>query len=158
MQTEEVAWMQYIHAEVKAVCVAKGWAHQVRRKWSIREKPVSQSTILDYERQLVPNAHGELPEAGPHDFNGTYYVLSFDQQRGVFVVQHDTLHASMWGPNWELKTYTEIDAEAAAGWHKNTDVQGPASSPPPYRLRAGWLYEHLMRLVSVFGANSFSVT
>jgi len=150
--------MPYIYAEVKAACDAKGWAHQVRRRWSIREKPVSLSTIEDYEWKLVPNAHGELPEANASDFDGYYYVLSFDEEGGRFVLQHDTGHVSIWGPHWEQKTYTEIDARAAAQLPQNTDFQSPASSPPPYRLRAGWLSEHLLDLASRFGANTFSVT
>jgi hypothetical protein len=41
MGAEEADWMAYIDTEVRAHCEAKGWRHQIRRKWSIRDKPVS---------------------------------------------------------------------------------------------------------------------
>jgi hypothetical protein len=40
MGTEDSDWMAYIDTEVGAVCQARGWRHQIRRRWSVREKPV----------------------------------------------------------------------------------------------------------------------
>jgi len=42
-------WMAYIDAEVAGVCHRRGWGQQIRRKWAVREKPVSDSPIDDYE-------------------------------------------------------------------------------------------------------------
>src|SRR6185369_5906344 len=84
-------WIAYIDAEVAAVCREKGWRHQIRRKWSARERPVSQSGVDDYEWKLIPRDRAReleappptvtpapsLPsQAGPHEFEeGIYFVL-----------------------------------------------------------------------------------
>ena len=86
MHAEEQDWMVYIEGEVRAVCERRGWGHQIRRKWSIRETPVSESTIDDFEWKLIPGAQGRLADAPPGDFDGEYYVLSFDRANGRFVL------------------------------------------------------------------------
>src|SRR5688572_1630860 len=98
--------MEYIDGEVRAVCETKGWGHQIRRKWSERGKPVSDSPIDDYEWKLIPDADGKLSDAPPSDFDGVYYVVSFDSSNDRFVLQHDTSHCGMMGPDWEVATYT----------------------------------------------------
>ena len=47
-------WMAYIDTEVRAACEKKGWGSQMRRKWSVRDKPVSESSVDDYEWKLIP--------------------------------------------------------------------------------------------------------
>jgi len=72
-------WMAYIDTEVAAVCRSRGWGHQIRRKWSVREKPVSDSPIDDYEWKLIPGREADTPEAAPSEFDeGTYFVLWHD--------------------------------------------------------------------------------
>ena len=56
-------WMAYIDSEVVAVCLKNGWGHQIRRKWSVREKPVSSSTVDDYEWKLIPYGKPKTREA-----------------------------------------------------------------------------------------------
>jgi hypothetical protein len=97
MRGEDRDWMAYIDAEVRAVCQAKGWGHQIRRKSSIREKPVALSPVEDYEWKLIPGAQGKLPDAPLDDFDGTYYLFSFDKPNEKFIFQHDTTHCGVWG-------------------------------------------------------------
>src|SRR5262249_51765165 len=72
------SWMEYISTEVSATCRQKGWGVQIRRKWSVREKPVASSGIDDYEWKLIPDGrvYSDLGIAGFEE--GVYYVLGFD--------------------------------------------------------------------------------
>jgi hypothetical protein len=117
-------WIAYIEAEVAAACREKGWRHQIRRKWSARERPVSESGVDDYEWKLIPRdraRESEAPpptvtpapslpsQAGPNEFEeGIYFVLGFDSVRRTFVLQHDTSHCGVLGDHWCTSTYTEI--------------------------------------------------
>lgn len=140
-------WFAYIDAEVRAVCEAKGWGSQIRRKWSAREKPVSKSRIGDYEWKLHPGAHGRLADAPEDDFEGVYYVVCFDDRDDTLVLQHDTHHAGAWGPHWEVSHFTKIACSPMSG-------RGSAPGHPP----GGWLASHLFRLASRLGPNHFSIT
>lgn len=151
MQKHE--WMAYIDKEVRTLCEAKGWKCQIRRKWSVRSKPVILSPISDYEWKLVPHPdRPDVREDDPNDLQGEYYVLWFDEPHGKFILQHDTHHCGLWGPHFEVTTYSEIcpwwwgiDSDA----RRSTDME----YPPP-----GWLRDHLERLTAQFGPNHFSVT
>jgi hypothetical protein len=155
--------MAYIDREVRATCLEKQWGFQIRRKWSVRDKPISESAINDYEWKLIPHVTGALTDepASPFD-EGIYYVLSCDRSGGRFVLQHDTRHCGMMGPHWSRCTYTEINIAGAPGGAVD-DIQQPVTDttlehrrekPPP----AGWLREHLVDLTSRFEPNHFSVT
>jgi len=151
MLEEDRNWMAYIDGEVKAVCEAKGWRHQIRRRWSVREKPTSESPIEDYEWKLIPHAGPQLPvEAPSGDFDGVYYVLSFDRPNDRFLLQHDTMHCGIWGPHWETSTYTEIQRPM-------TGIGNQPGATSTYPL-AGWLRDHLLDLITRFRPNTFSVT
>ena len=154
MRSEDGDWMAYIDGEVKALCDAKGWGHQIRRKWSVREKPVSDSAISDYEWKLIPGAHGRLPDAPDGDFDGVYYVLWFDKPKARFVFQHDTSHCGVMGPHWEEETYTHIyrNPHVALGLHP------PIEDALRWRPPVGWLGDHLKELTTRFVPNSFSKT
>jgi len=147
-------WTGYIDREVRAVCEAKGWGSQIRRRWSAREKPVSQSPIEDYEWKLLPDARGRLEEASSSDVDGTYYVLSFDRPRRRFVLQHDTHHVSAWGPEHERSTHTVITPPPDPFRARPRRGTGSGSELPP----AGWLRDHLLALVAEKAPNEFSVT
>lgn len=153
MGTEDRDWMSYIDAEVRAVSEAKGWGHQIRRKWSVREKPVSDSPIDDYEWKLIPGADGKLPDAPTGDFDGVYYLLCFDKPNGRFIFQHDTSHCGMMGPHWEVATYTEI-CPTGMLTHATRDEHGVALGYPP----VGWLRDHLLGLITRCKPNVFSRT
>ena len=148
MHASDQELMGYIDHEVREVCKAKSWGHQIRRKWAIRERPVGNSRIEDYEWKLLPHARGELPqpETPGGDFTGEYYVLFFDKPEGKFVLQHDTFHEGMWGSDWEEATYTEIRLDH----HMRHVNEG--------QLPVGWLRDHVLRLVDRFGPNQFSIT
>jgi hypothetical protein len=145
MRTEDRDSMAYIDTEVRAVCQAKDWGYQIRRKWSVREKPVSDSPIEDYEWKLIPGAHGKLPDAPPGDLEGTYYVLWFDKPNAKFVLQHDTFHDGVMSSNWEVATYTEIYP------YKICFTPGTMLAYP----QGGWLSAHLDWLVTRFAPNRF---
>lgn len=153
MTGDDREWMAYIDAEVRAVCDARGWGRQVRRKWAVREHPVWDSPIEEYEWKLIPSAHGRLPDAPSDDYDGTYYVLWFDRPRGRFVLQHDTQHVGILGPHWERETYTEIHPTAWQGEIMPRAIR-TAGAPPP----VGWLRDHIDHLVARYAPNSFSVT
>jgi hypothetical protein len=147
-------WMVYIDAELRAVCEAKGWRHQIRRKESVREKPVGKSTVDDYEWKLVPTVQEKLPDTRPEDWQGTYYVLSFDRANRSFLLQHDTSHCGMMGPHWERETHTTIRWNPFTLRLSREARTRPAPAFPP----AGWLRNHLEELITRFDPNSFSAT
>ena len=151
MRQKDQSWMDYIDAEVRAVCEAMGWAHQVRRKWSVREIAVTESPISDYEWKLMPRA--EVASSAADDFEGVYYVLQFDKSNGRFILQHDTAHCGIWGPQWEASTYTEIRPTGRTWSGTLGEREATEGCPPP-----GWLRDHLVDLVRRFGPNTFSVT
>ncbi len=105
--------MEYVDGEVKAVCRMNSWQCQVRRKWSVREKPVAESPVEDYEWKIYPfSIKDELVEdwwlMDAKQWQGIYYLVSVDRPGEKFVLQHDTNHAGVWGPHFEQQTLTEI--------------------------------------------------
>ena len=144
------AWMNYITSEVRATCAETGLSHQVRRKWSVRHKPVRESLVDDYEWKLILRTYGSREEARTDEFEeGTYYVLGFDPQNGRFLLQHDTNHCGATGPWRERASYTEILLGADGQDHDERLMVTPPN---------GWLREHLTQLLSQFGPNQFSLT
>ena len=160
MGGEDGEWMAYIDGEVRTFCEAKGWGQQIRRKWSVREKPVVDSAIEDHEWKLIPGGGGKLPDAKGSDFEGVYYVLWFDKHKNRFVLQHDTSHGGLMGPHWEEATYTEICPNPMAynALGKTEDVAAYASGVLLWRPPAGWLSDHLKSLTARFAPNSFCLT
>jgi len=148
---EDQEWMAYIESEVSAVCAAKGWGHQIRRKWSARWKPVDESPIDDYEWKLMPGAQGKLPDDSDGFIDGTYYVLRFDKPMCKFVFQHDTLHFG-WSSR-EVATYTEIHIIPEEMISSTNDAYKAFLHRTP-----GWLRNHLLDLTNRFNPNKFSAT
>jgi len=155
-------WMAYIDAEVRAACRQRGLGYQVRRKWTVREKPVSASPVDDYEWKLVPGAQGELPDQAPgEDFYCRYYLLGLDRAVGKFILHHDNHHG---GDESEmgLATFTEIrlldlhNPDLMRVWAE-TDyaVADLRIAPPP---RPGWLCEMLVLLTERFQPNWSSLS
>ena len=158
------SWMAYIDPEVRAACLEKQWGFQIRRKWSVRDKPVSESPVDDYEWKLIPDERTELKEQPATNFDqGTYYVLSVDRPGGTFMLQHDTSHCGIMGPHWDRTTYTEIHAVRAFRGFTLEEMQRQIQwTTADYRLRepppVGWLREHLVELTNQFQPNDFSIT
>jgi hypothetical protein len=157
--------MVYIDTEVRAACVKKGWGSQIRRKWSVRHKPVVASSVDDYEWKLIPGDDARPPEQEPCAFDeGIYYVLSLDRRAKKFVLQHDTVRCGDFGPHFWQASFTEIhlaglgwdDAEymrileKGGGWRSKDRVPVP---PQNGRLR-----DQLVDLTSRFKPNHFSLT
>ena len=143
-------WMAFIHAEVQSVCKERGWAYQVRRKWTARGTPVWMSLVDDHEWKLVPGGDAKPSTQEATEFDeGRYYVLSFDPRAGKFLFEHDTHHCGAAGPHWARATYTEIHIRAAGSEQDERVMRVPPQ---------GWLRNHLTELTSQFGPNEFSVT
>lgn len=139
-------WMVYIDTEVRAVCQMRGWACQIRRKWSVRERPIKDSHVDDHEWKLIPTAGGVVLD----DYQ--YFVLWLERANGRFVLQHDTFRCGISGPHWETATYTVI---RPMRWQTNTnEASGTASTELP----VGWLRAHLANLTTRFQPNNFSLT
>jgi hypothetical protein len=155
-------WMAYINTEVRAACRQRGFGYQVRRKWTVREKPVSASPVDDYEWKLVPGAQGDLPEQAPGDvYEGRYYLLELERARGRFIVRHDN-HYGGDGSGMHLATITEIrlgdpshpDLMRVWGETEDADTAARVAPPPP----PGWLCEILVLLTERFQPNLFSIS
>ncbi len=155
-------WMAYIDAEVREACRQRDLGSQVRRKWTVRENPVSASPVDDYEWKLVLGAKGDLPEQGPDEFDeGRYYVLGLDRAGGKFILHHDSRHGGD-GSELNLATFTEIHLLAPNNPDyirvlSETGGVVPAARvalPPP----PGWLCATLVTLTERFQPNWFSIS
>jgi hypothetical protein len=155
MGADDADWMAYIDTEVRAVCQPRGWRHQIRRKWSIRDKPVSDSGIDDYEWKLIPDAQRGPADAPRElwDEEGVYYVLWFNMAQASFFLQHSTSRCGRIGPHWERTTYTEIETSAWTMYARPGQAGDPGGHPP-----LGWLRRHLEDLTREFRPNAFSET
>ena len=163
-------WMAYIDTEVRAACEKKGWGSQIRRKWSVRDTPVSESSVDDYEWKLIPDADGRLPEQEPGALDeGIYYVLSLDRRAKKFLLQHDTVHCGDFGPHFFQKSFTEIwlaglgfghaDYMRSLGQVGESESKERVPVPPQNgQLRDGQLRDYLVNLTSRFKPNHFSIT
>lgn len=158
-------WMAYIDTEVRAACENKGWGSQIRRKWSVRDKPVSESSVDDYEWKLIPGADARLPEQEPLDVidEGIYYVLNLDRRGSKLILQHDTARGEPFlGPHWWLQSFTEIQLAGLGDREymalmlqvKETQHEGRLPVPP----QNGRLRDFLVDLTSRFKPNFFSIT
>lgn len=149
-------WMPYVDAEVRAACQSAGMAYQLRRKWSVRHVPVSESSLADYEWKLIPQAEGRRPDAAPTEFDeGVYYVLSCDPEEGSLVFQHDTLHCGLPAMHGSVSTYSRIEIPPPQLWA----VLEPGAARRSEGLPPdGWLSGHLGELTRRFDPNCFSLT
>ena len=165
-------WMAYIDTEVRAACENKGWGSQIRRKWSVRDKPVSESSVDDYEWKLIPDGGARLPGQEYLDViqepfggidEGIYYVLNLDRRGSKLILQHDTARVEPCpGPHWWLQSFTEIklaglgDLEYTALMLQVEETQHEGRLPVP--PQNGRLRDFLVDLTSRFKPNFFSIT
>lgn len=139
-------WMTFLDAEIAAVCEPQGWGRQVRRKWSVREKPVADSPIADYEWKLIPNSPGLQPPIHGRDSDeGCFYVFGIDTARRMFSVLHDTFHVGDISISRCLTTSTEFSFDAVQ--------HSPERKPGPWQLR-----DFVLAIVGRSHPNSFSLT
>ena len=161
-------WMDYIHREAKALCEKKNWQLQIRRNWSVRHQVVSGNHVSSLEwKLLLQNEPVAIPENWTevtHDesYEGSYYVLSYEYDRRVFVFQHSTFHAGMDNPSHDVTTYSEIHVPTLKNAHIglyryihwNLSESHHLDGIPPDR----WLSCHLECLVNRFPPNRFCIT
>lgn len=171
------AWMTYIDTELRGLCQDKGWRPpQIRRKWSVREKPALSSGIDDYEWKLIPLEKTDRMEFDPaNDDWGTYFVLGFDSAGGKFVLQHDNHYVGTFGDHHVTSTSTEIDLAKALWLEDVSDLVCARKGIEPLNLLRGMVSEEIARwwvdpppsgflrrivsaLTSRFEPNTFSIT
>ena len=105
--------MDLITSEVKKLCLEMGMAWQIRRKWDVREKPVDQSTISDYEWKIIPivEPNGSTFSPGENvseDFvEGSYYLL-FVKESQIFL-EHSGRHVGIYHPSTTCSHYVVQD-------------------------------------------------
>lgn len=157
-------WMAYIDAEVREACRLRGLGYQVRRKWTVREKPVSDSPVDDYEWKLLTGdrCDRDRPELGTDESDeGRYYLLELDRARGKFILYHDN-HYGGDGSFLHLATFTEIrfrdpfHRDLMCARHETEDAVAAArvAPPPP----PGWLCNDLVNLTGRLRPNCFTIS
>ena len=157
-------WMAYVDAEVRAACEKKGWRSQMRRRWSVRDKAVTESSVEDYEWKLIPDAAASIPEGDRVDEidEGVYYVLRLDRPARKLVLQHDTEHRGDVGPDFFRESFTEIHLGGLgdADYWRLLEHAGESASTGgiPAPPRNGRLRDYLVDLTSRFKPNHFSIT
>ena len=163
-------WMAYIDTEVRAACENKGWGSQIRRKDSVRDKPVSESSVDDYEWKLIPGADARLPaQISLYDMRvltpnpSMYYVLTLDRRGRKLILQHDTARCEPFlGPHSWLQSFTEIQLAGLGDREymtlmlqvEETQHEGRLPVPP----QNGRLRDLLVDLTSRFKPNFFPIT
>ena len=135
-------WMAYLQQELGTACEQLNLHFQIRRSRRVREKPVAESTIDDYEWKPIPAVRGRFSAADSEE--GTYYVFSVDTNEGVLRLQHDTHHAGVAGRHLWLETFTTFPMAAT--------LRG-AASPGEMALR-----NFVVDIVGRFEPNIFSCT
>ena len=155
-------WMAYIDAEVREACRLRGLGYQVRRKWTVRENPVSASPVDDYEWKLLTGDRGDLPEHGTDESpEGRYYLLGLERARGKFILHHDN-HYGGDGSFMHLATFTEIrlrdpfHRDLMRVWGETEDAVAAArvAPPPP----PDWLCNTLVHLTGRLRPNWFTIS
>ena len=123
----------------KAIMERVGCGHQrSEHAGNVRFEAASLETPVRRRHARVSQGLADqLPDL-PRTDDGTYYVLSLDRHRGRFVLEHSTIHVGMWGPDHQLRTFTEIDG-----------IRVPVD---------GYLRWFLMNLTARFKPNSSSST
>jgi hypothetical protein len=143
MGPDDEKWMAYVNDELDAFCRATGFKQQVRRSWTVREKPVKESSLDDYEWKVFRKPQPD------HEFEGEYYLVGVRRAEGRFWVRHSTVHAGVMGAHWDRETVTELNPD---GMHV---VPKRKPGQPP---RVGWLREHLEFLTGKFEPNHYAIT
>lgn len=103
---DEASTMSMIADEVRRFADRKGWKWQVRRAWAVREEPLKESDIFDFEWKLIP--HQVLGQEGMvagsvsldkrgEQIEGWYYVLKLRDQNTL-----ELSHGNDWSPGDDL--------------------------------------------------------
>ncbi len=161
MHGEWPEWMEYIDAEVEAVCAKHGWKRQIRRNRAVLGEPVAKSVCIDnYEWKLITGRDRDGRETiltddqfGSHMDYGTYFVVRYDSQQSAFIVLHDTNRCGIIDDRWLMTTSTVICLPLEA--RQRSGEQGPSTDRIP---SAGWLGRVLTEIMLRFGPNHFSAT
>lgn len=146
--------MNYITSEVKRCSDELDMKWFIRRKWSVREKPVYESNISDYEWKLIPKSEdnwsswmkiNRSPDFSPTnidsgDFEGAYYVISTDSKTITF--EHSGDYTGR--VRTEADPYEGVHCVILHAWS--------------FPVSHGKLAEWLKSLVSKYPPNWFSLT
>lgn len=147
--------MDLITSAIKKVCQETGMSWQLRRNWSVREKPVDQSTISDYQWKIIPKngiyqyeseknplVPGEHHENEIHD--GQYYLVFV--KNGELFFQHSGHYGGVLGHHFDCYHYVI----QSSGWNSfnNTDYYGNGFE----------ISKWLMKWVEIYPPSFYSVT
>jgi hypothetical protein len=168
VSSSDISFDDITNGVARFIANKQGWRYQIRRSWDVREIPVSESTIFDYEWKIYPSREHleewgedpqwldiifnsfflqqELPEEdhieSPRDRladEGVYYILRLSEEG--FIFEHSNKDA---GDYHFLGHYTH--------------TLFPLSSTDSTRNIPVHLYDSLTHLCSKFRCNHFSVT
>ena len=127
------------------VATKQGWRYQIRRSWKVREVPVSESTIFDYEWKIYPSHYSVK---GPSDTDevaapvafesGAFYIFRLSEEG--FILEHSNIEMAA-NPYWAANTATIIP------FHGYGEREDPHS-----------LVGYLEYLCSNFGPNMYAMT
>ena len=120
---DDESLMNLISSEIKKVCQKTGMSWQLRRGWNVREKPVEQSTLSDYQWKIIPTnglpqyqqkkeplISGERYES---DFSEGMYYLVF-VKNGELYFQHSGYYGGVLGHHWGCAHYVI----QSGGWNE----------------------------------------
>ena len=120
---DDESLMNLISSEIKKVCQKTGMSWQLRRGWNVREKPVDQSTLSDYQWKIIPInglpqyqqekeplTSGERYES---DFSEGMYYLVF-VKNGELYFQHSGNYGGLLGHHWGCAHYVI----QSGGWNE----------------------------------------
>lgn len=153
---DEAATKNMIDDEVRRFAERRGWRWQLRRDWKVREKPVDESDIFDYEWKLIPwdtrsrqDVSRDLRLGDTEFVEGWYYVLRLRDE-----VTLEFIHDNDWSPGhgmggwWSnqhtctvmrlsaIRRLSETDRVLQSDWGIAAPPMGAQSPSGPQRCRA----------------------
>lgn len=110
---DDESLMNLISSEIKKVCQKTGMSWQLRRGWNVREKPVEQSTLSDYQWKIIPPGGDEYQTSenplmpGEHYDKeisfGAYYLIF--TRNGELFFEHSGSYVGILGPHHDCHQY-----------------------------------------------------
>lgn len=150
---DDESLMNLITSEIKRVCQKTGMSWQLRRGWNVRENPVEQSTLSDYQWKIIPTngLPNYLHEKEPlisgkryeSDFSEGMYYLVF-VKNGELYFQHSGNYGGVLGHHFDCHHYVV----QSVGW-------GYFSNVPEYGFE---INEWLMEWITKYPPSYYSVT
>lgn len=110
---DDESLMNLISSEIKKVCQKTGMSWQLRRGWNVREKPVEQSTLSEYQWKIIPpggdkyqTSENPLVPGEHYDKEisfGAYYLIF--TRNGELFFEHSGSYVGILGPHHDCHQY-----------------------------------------------------